>query len=426
MSSTARSFETALAELVGAESPSDERRGRGAGPGRAGRIGPRRGGRRGDGPSDPETAGGPWPGTAGTPTTRARVLLLGHVDTVWPRGTLAERPFAVTGRAGVRARRLRHEGRAGGGRRTRSAALGRDVPVSLVVTGDEEVGSPGSREAIAEHASRCQASLVLEGAGPGRRAEVSPQGLVGLHLRLRGVAAHAGLEPGARPQRPGPAGDLVRAGGGARRTRLPAVSVTPDHAPSPAGPSTPSPTAPSCRSTYASRRPPTRRASTGPCAGSAGTDESGVEVTLGGGIDRPPMEQEATAALLDRVGHARRRRVAAGATARRRRGNLRRQPHRRRRGSDPGRPRRRRGRRARRPRVGRHWRRRDTASRPRQRTGRTPWSADPLPPPDQQEAVMDPTKPGRRLDFEEDPRYARRQPRGLVGDRLLGASSPSW
>ncbi len=35
--------------------------------------------------------------------------------------------------------------------------------------------------------------------------------------------------------------------------------------------------------------------------GLEGTDDSGVEVSLGGGIDRPPMEPEATAALLDRV-----------------------------------------------------------------------------------------------------------------------------
>ena len=43
-----------------------------------------------------------------------RVLLIGHMDTVFEAGTVAERPFRSDGRACPRAGRDRHEGRAAG------------------------------------------------------------------------------------------------------------------------------------------------------------------------------------------------------------------------------------------------------------------------------------------------------------------------
>lgn len=130
----------------------------------------------------------------GDPEDPRRVLLLGHIDTVWPFGTLDRRPFTVdAGRAtgpGV------FDMKAGlvVGLHV-LADLGPDLPVSLLVTGDEEIGSAASRATIERAARECQACLVLEGAGPDGSVKTARKGWSFYTLVVRGVAAHAGLEP---------------------------------------------------------------------------------------------------------------------------------------------------------------------------------------------------------------------------------------
>lgn len=133
-----------------------------------------------------------WPERSATPD-RPPVLLLGHADTVWACGTLAERPFTVTaGRA------------TGPGVFDMKAGLvlaldalelaGGADHVRMLVTGDEEQGSPTSRELIAQAAAGCGAVLVLE---PSERGAVkTARKGVGLYrLDVQGRASHAGLEP---------------------------------------------------------------------------------------------------------------------------------------------------------------------------------------------------------------------------------------
>ncbi len=73
------------------------------------------------------------------------VMLLGHVDTVWPRGTLAQRPFRVEDGARLRPRGLRHEerrrrhgGRARGDRRARPAAAASDQDPAHLRRGERQ------------------------------------------------------------------------------------------------------------------------------------------------------------------------------------------------------------------------------------------------------------------------------------------------
>ncbi|HZM82957.1 MAG TPA: M20 family metallopeptidase [Candidatus Limnocylindrales bacterium] len=127
----------------------------------------------------------------------ARVLVLGHHDTVWPLGSLAIRPFKVDG--GV----LRGPGcfdmksgivmamHAIASLRPRLGVQG----VTLLVTGDEEIGSPSSRELIEAEAAGCRAALVLEASAPGGALKTVRKGVSGYRVRITGRAAHAGLEP---------------------------------------------------------------------------------------------------------------------------------------------------------------------------------------------------------------------------------------
>jgi glutamate carboxypeptidase len=120
-----------------------------------------------------------------------RVLVLGHHDTVWPVGSLATRPCMVVD--GV----LRGPGcfdmKAGLVMAVHAAAgLG---GVTILVTGDEEVGSPSSRGLIEDEARRAEAALVLEASADGGALKTERKGVSLYDVRVVGRAAHAGLEP---------------------------------------------------------------------------------------------------------------------------------------------------------------------------------------------------------------------------------------
>jgi glutamate carboxypeptidase len=127
------------------------------------------------------------------------VMILGHFDTVWPVGTLQRMPLRRDGE------RLYGPGafdmKAGVAiALTAIAALratGTPYPgVTMIWTTDEEVGSATSREAIEADARDAAAVLVLEPALPGGALKTARKGCGQFELRIRGVAAHAGVDPG--------------------------------------------------------------------------------------------------------------------------------------------------------------------------------------------------------------------------------------
>lgn len=128
-----------------------------------------------------------------------RVLLLGHLDTVWPLGQLDRMPLRV------QAGRLHGPGvfdmKAGvvigleAIRALRAVAPRRLPRIAVLLTGDEETGSAASRPLIEEQALQSDAVLVLEPALPGGALKTSRKGCGEFELTVRGVAAHAGIEP---------------------------------------------------------------------------------------------------------------------------------------------------------------------------------------------------------------------------------------
>ncbi|MHB8395426.1 MAG: M20/M25/M40 family metallo-hydrolase [Candidatus Dormibacteria bacterium] len=129
-------------------------------------------------------------------TGAARVLLLCHLDTVWSLGSY-QPPFNVE--AGV-ARGPGVFDMKGGVVVALAAlaalrALGGDRPsVTLLCTGDEEVGSAASRALIEAEARGSAAVLVLEPPA-GAAVKVARKGVGTYSMHLLGRAAHAGLEP---------------------------------------------------------------------------------------------------------------------------------------------------------------------------------------------------------------------------------------
>ena len=125
---------------------------------------------------------------------RTRVLVLAHHDTVWPLGTLERLPFAV--RDGIMTGPGCFDMKAGLAMALHAlAALDVRDGITLLVTGDEEIGSPASRALIEDTARGARAALVLEASADGGALKLERKGVSLYEVVVDGLAAHAGLEP---------------------------------------------------------------------------------------------------------------------------------------------------------------------------------------------------------------------------------------
>ena len=127
-------------------------------------------------------------------------LLLGHTDTVWPLGTTESMPVVVEDGVvrgpgtfdmkagivqGIFALRALRE-------------LGCDPPATPIwfINSDEEIGSPESERYVRLIARRVSRAFVLEPAlGPDGKLKTARKGVARFRIRIRGEAAHAGLDP---------------------------------------------------------------------------------------------------------------------------------------------------------------------------------------------------------------------------------------
>jgi glutamate carboxypeptidase len=124
------------------------------------------------------------------------ILLLGHLDTVWPLGTLKAMPCRVSNgrlwgpgtldmKAGVAMAFTAIELLAEAG------LLQREIV--LLLNGDEEIGSPVSRPITEKIARSCSAVYVLEPA-QGLAYKTARKGIGTWRIEVTGVAAHAGVD----------------------------------------------------------------------------------------------------------------------------------------------------------------------------------------------------------------------------------------
>lgn len=129
-----------------------------------------------------------------------RQLLVGHVDTVWPLGTLRQMPLRVT------RRRLYGPGAFDmkGGLVQMVFALGALAEADLepavtpvvLINSDEEIGSPESDRHLCRLARGADRALVLEPSlGPSGRLKTARKAVGQFTVLVRGRASHAGLDP---------------------------------------------------------------------------------------------------------------------------------------------------------------------------------------------------------------------------------------
>jgi glutamate carboxypeptidase len=141
---------------------------------------------------------GTWEGA--TAAAAPRLLLIGHMDTVFDPGTAAARPFAIDGDGIARGPGVTDmkSGLLAGLHALRVLAAHGPLPferVTFVANPDEEIGSPSSTPHIREIAAESDACLVLECARANGDIVSSRKGILDARIAIQGRAAHAGVEP---------------------------------------------------------------------------------------------------------------------------------------------------------------------------------------------------------------------------------------
>jgi glutamate carboxypeptidase len=128
-----------------------------------------------------------------------KLMLLGHFDTVYPKGTTSQRPLTL--RDGKAYGPAVMDMKGGMILACYAMKILRDIgfddfaEVTFVANADEEIGSPTSRSLIESESSRMDAVFVFE---PGRAAGgvlATRKGVGMFALDVQGVAAHAGASP---------------------------------------------------------------------------------------------------------------------------------------------------------------------------------------------------------------------------------------
>jgi len=126
-----------------------------------------------------------------------RVLVIGHMDTVFDPGTAAARPFRVAGERATGPGVSDMKGGLLAGLHAIAAlhAAGARPSVTFVANPDEEIGSPFSTPHIRRLAADHDAALVTECARANGDIVSARKGIADYRITLTGRAAHAGVEP---------------------------------------------------------------------------------------------------------------------------------------------------------------------------------------------------------------------------------------
>ncbi len=129
----------------------------------------------------------------------APLVILGHTDTVHLRGSLDSRPWRVEGSRvygpGIFDMKANCALALEALRACEALGTKPQRPITVLLTCDEETGSPAGRGLVESEALRAHAALVLEPPASGGRVKTARKGTGMFTITVHGRAAHAGLDP---------------------------------------------------------------------------------------------------------------------------------------------------------------------------------------------------------------------------------------
>lgn len=131
--------------------------------------------------------------------TENPLMILGHTDTVHPRGAIKERPWHMEGNRiygpGIFDMKVNCALALEALRACEANNLTPKSAVTILLTCDEETGSPSGRPIVEAEAKKARTALVLEPPASGGRVKTARKGTGIFTVEVEGKAAHAGLEP---------------------------------------------------------------------------------------------------------------------------------------------------------------------------------------------------------------------------------------
>src|SRR5437016_9367812 len=129
----------------------------------------------------------------------APLVILGHTDTVHLRGSLETRPWRVEGSRvygpGIFDMKANCALALEALRACEAMGTKPQRPITVLLTCDEENGSPAGRGLVESETRRAHAALVLEPPASGGRVKTARKGTGMFTITVHGRAAHAGLDP---------------------------------------------------------------------------------------------------------------------------------------------------------------------------------------------------------------------------------------
>jgi glutamate carboxypeptidase len=130
---------------------------------------------------------------------RGRILLIGHLDTVFGAGTVAKRPFRTDQSRAYGPGVADEKGGVVEGllaiRLLRERGFADFKSITFLIESSEERGSPGTRALIARLLAEADVELNLEPGDPPDAVTVWRKGSTTFHIAVKGRAAHAGVAP---------------------------------------------------------------------------------------------------------------------------------------------------------------------------------------------------------------------------------------
>ncbi len=132
-------------------------------------------------------------------TGHSRIMLIGHLDTVYPQGIAAIRPMRFEGDKIIGPGTCDIKGGLLTGiyavKALQETQFGDFAELVLYFNSEEEVGSPVSQHLYAPIARQMDAALVLEAARQNGDIVGARKGVANYRIHIRGKQAHAGVEP---------------------------------------------------------------------------------------------------------------------------------------------------------------------------------------------------------------------------------------
>jgi glutamate carboxypeptidase len=132
-------------------------------------------------------------------TGSKKIMLIAHMDTVYLRGMLKDQPFRINGE---RAYGLGiADDKQGVALILHAVAMLQNLKfqdygtLTVLINGDEEISSPGSRSTITRIAGEQDAVFSYEGGGEDGRLRLATSGIGAAYLTVDGKASHAGAAP---------------------------------------------------------------------------------------------------------------------------------------------------------------------------------------------------------------------------------------